>query len=387
MGLHALTPNRITGIPQTDCREVTMNLVLHRPGLHKRKTLTLLPVGAEPGTLVVDPEAPQPEVRVMAYGPDELVDVDLLDPADARGFLDRYPVTWVNVDGLGDARTIQVLGEIFGLHPLAQEDIFNIRHRPKLEEYPDQIFVMTRMAVLRESFGHEQISLFLGPNYVLTFQERSGDCLDPVRERLRQKRGQFKDYGADYLAYAILDAVVDGYFPVLEEYGERLEALEEEILEHPRQDTILRVQAAKRDMLALRRSIWPQREFLNSLVRDTSPLISERTQLHLRDSHDHAVRIMDLVDTYRDISSGLTDLYMSSVSNRMNDVMKVLTVIATIFIPLTFVAGIYGMNFNPDASPFNMPELNWYWGYPVFWSVMIVISTGLLVFFRRRGWV
>lgn len=366
-----------------------MNLVVHTPGLHKRKRLTLtpLPAGAEPGTLAIDPEAPQPEVRVMAYGPDDLVDVDLLDPTEARTFLDQYPVTWVNVDGLGDAKAIQALSEIFDLHPLAQEDILNIRHRPKLEEYPDQIFIMTRMAMLGESFGHEQISLFLGPNYVVTFQERSGDCLDPVRERLRQKRGQFKNYGADYLAYTILDAVIDGYFPVLEEYGERFDALEEEILKRPRQDTIFKVQAAKRDMLALRRAIWPQREFLSRLVRDTSPLISERTQLYLRDSYDHAIRIMDLVDTYRDISSGLTELYMSSVSNRMNDVMKVLTVIATIFIPLTFVAGVYGMNFNPDASRFNMPELNWYWGYPVFWCVMVVTAAALLVFFRRRQWI
>ncbi|KPJ95748.1 MAG: hypothetical protein AMS18_02320 [Gemmatimonas sp. SG8_17] len=357
--------------------------------MHKRKRLTLthLPAGAEPGTLVIDPEAPHPEVTVMAYGPDGLVEVDLLDLAEARKFLDQFPVTWVNVDGLGDAKAIQALGEIFGLHPLAQEDILNLRHRPKLEEYPDQIFVMTRMALLAESFEHEQISLFLGPNYVVTFQEQSGDCLDPVRERLRQKRGQFNNYGADYLAYAILDAVIDGYFPVLEEYGERLEALEEEILERPRQDTIFKVQAAKRDMLALRRSIWPQREFLSRLVRDTPPLISERTQLYLRDSYDHAIRIMDLVDTYRDISSGLTELYMSSVSNRMNDVMKVLTIIATIFIPLTFVAGIYGMNFNPDASPFNMPELNWYWGYPAFWCVMVVTAVALLVFFKRREWI
>ncbi len=362
-------------------------MVLHIPGLHKKKPLTPLPVGAAPGTLVIDPDAHKPEVRVMAYGPNELVEVDLLDPTEVRKYVGGYPVTWVNVDGLGDAGVIQVLGGVFDLHPLAQEDILNIRHRPKLEEYSDHIFIMTRMAVLGESFGHEQISLFLGRDYVLTFQERPGDCLDPVRERIRQQRGQFRNHGPDYLAYAILDAVIDGYFPVLEEYGERLEALEDEILERPRRDTILRVQAAKRDMLALRRSIWPQREFLSTLVRDDSPLITERTQLHLRDSYDHAVRIMDLVDTYREISSGLTDLYMSSVSNRMNDVMKMLTVIATIFIPLTFIAGIYGMNFNPDASPLNMPELNWYWGYPVFWLVIVVIAGALLVFFRRRDWL
>jgi magnesium transporter len=353
----------------------------------KKRPLTLLPVGAAPGTLVHDPDAPKPEITIIAYGPDELVEVDAIDLDVVREYLAKYPVTWVNVDGLGDVETIQKLGEIFQVHPLAQEDILHVRHRPKLEEFDDQIFVITRMAALGECFEHEQMSLFLGSNYVLTLQQHPGDCLDPIRERLRQKRGMFKTYGADYLAYAILDAVVDGYFPVLEEYGERLEALEEEILEQPTQSTILKVQAAKRDMLALRRSIWPQREFLSTLVRDSSPLITERTQLYLRDAYDHAIRIMDLVDTYREISSGLTDLYMSSLSNRMNDVMKVLTVIATIFIPLTFVAGIYGMNFNTEVSPLNMPELNWYWAYPAFWVVLLVIAAVLLLFFRRKGWI
>jgi len=188
------------------------------------------------------------------------------------------------------------------------------------------------------------------------------------------------------LAYAVLDAVVDGYFPVLEEYGERLEALEDEIIARPQRDTILTVQATRRGILSLRRSIWPQREFLNALLRDGSPLITEQTRLHLRDAYDHTVRIMDFVDTYRDISAGLTELYMSSVSHRMNDVMKVLTVIATIFIPLGFVTGIYGMNFNPDASPWSMPELNWYWAYPMFWGVIVIIAAALLIFFRRRGW-
>ncbi|KPJ86498.1 MAG: magnesium transporter [Gemmatimonas sp. SG8_17] len=362
-------------------------MVLKVPGLHKKRPLTPVPRGSAPGTFVVDPEAPKPEIRVMAYNPDNLVEVDVLNVAAIRPYMDEYAVTWVNVDGLGDAATIQQLGDLFGVHPLALEDVFNIRHRPKMEEYEDQIFVTARMALIDEQFEHEQISLFLGTNYVLTFQQFPGDCLEPIRERLRQKRGVFKSCGADYLAYAILDAVIDGYFPVLEEYGERMEALEEEILERPRQKTILTVQATKRGILSLRRSIWPQREFLNSLVRDASPLITDHTRLHLRDAHDHAMRIMDLVDTYREISAGLTDLYMSSVSNRMNDVMKVLTVMATIFIPLTFVAGIYGMNFNSDVSPWNMPELNWYWAYPVFWGVMVVIALVMLLFFRRRGWV
>ena len=353
----------------------------------REKPLSPLPVGAAPGTLVVDRDAPKPQISVTAYGPESLVEESIGEVEEARAYLGEYPVTWVNVDGLGDSDMVRALGDVFGVHPLAQEDILNVRHRPKLEQYDDQIFIVTRMAGLEECFEYEQLSLFLGPNYVLTLQQRPGDCLGPVRNRLRQARGALRTHGADYLAYAILDAVVDSYFPVLEEYGERLDALEEEILMRPKQSTILRVQAAKRDMLSLRRSIWPQREFLNSLVREPSTLVTERTQTYLRDAHDHAVRIMDLVDTYREISAGLTDLYMSSVSNRMNDVMKVLTVIATIFIPLTFVAGIYGMNFNTEVSPFNMPELNWYWAYPAFWIVLISITAVLLVFFRRKRWI
>jgi magnesium transporter len=364
-----------------------MSSILKIPGLLRSKPLSPLPVGAAPGTLAVDPEASRPQLNVIAYGPDSLVEAHIDDIHELSDYLAKYPVTWVNVDGLGDAKTIQQVSEIFGIHPLAQEDILNVRHRPKLEEFDEHTFVITRMAALHECFEYEQLSLFLGPNYVMTLQEHPGDCLEPVRQRLRQGRGTFRNHGADYLAYAVLDAVVDGYFPVLEEYGERLEALEEEILERPKQSTIFKVQAAKRDMLSLRRSIWPQREFLNTLVRDPSPLLTERTQLYLRDAYDHAIRIMDLVDTYREISSGLTDLYMSSVSNRMNDVMKVLTVIATIFIPLTFVAGIYGMNFNTEVSPFNMPELNWYWAYPAFWILLLAIAVVLLFFFKRKGWI
>lgn len=364
-----------------------MRHIIKIPGLHRRKPLSPVPPGTVPGALAVDPEAAKPKIGITAYGPDELIEKHDVNVAEVHDFLGKYPVSWVNVDGLGDADTLAMVGEIFQVRPLALEDVLNIRHRPKMEEFDEQLFVITRMAQLQERFGYEQMSLFLGSNYVLTLQERPGDCLDMIRERIRSKRGLFKTYGADYLAYTIIDTVIDGYFPVLEEMGERLEALEQEILERPQSVTIQRAQEAKRDMLAVRRSIWPQREFLSTLVRDSSPLVTERTQTYLRDAYDHAVRIMDLVDTYRDISSGLTDLYMSSVSNRMNDVMKVLTVIATIFIPLTFIAGIYGMNFNTEVSPLNLPELNWYWGYPVALLLMAVIAGALVVFFRRRGWI
>jgi len=351
------------------------------PGLRRKVPLMPTAPGAMPGTLVEPPDALPPRITVIAYGPDDFRETEVATAAEVAQHLKSAPVVWVNVDGLGDVNTVRALGETFQIHPLAMEDVLNIRHRPKLEEYDDQLFVVTRMAHLEERFEYEQVSLFVGPGYVLTFQERPGDCLQPVRVRLREKRGQLRNRGFDYLAYSILDAVVDGYFPVLEEYGERLEALQEEVITNPRAETVARVQAARHDLLALRRSVWPQREFLGALARDETPLIAERTQLYFRDAHDHAVRIMDLLDTYREIGNGLSDLYLSSVSHRMNDVMKVLTIVATVFIPLTFIAGIYGMNF------VNMPELQWPLGYPVVLLLMLVIGVGLLLLFRNKGWL
>jgi magnesium transporter len=323
----------------------------------------------------------------MAYRPDELVEAEIDDIESLDEYVSKWPVTWVNVDGLGDATTIEQIGQVFGMHPLALEDIFNTRHRPKLEEHDDHLFVITRMANLPDRFEHEQLSLILGAGYVVTFQERSGDCLETVRQRLRAKTGKFKSYGPDYLAYAIIDAVIDGYFPVLEELGERLEEIEAEVTANPTRDSLAKIQAARHDLLALRRSILPQREFIAALVRDELDLVTDRTRLHLRDAHDHALRIVDLVESYREVSLGLSDLYMSTVSNRMNDVMKVLTIMASIFIPLTFIAGIYGMNFDPSASPWSMPELRWYWAYPVTLGFMVLVAVAMIVLFRRRGWL
>ncbi len=345
------------------------------------------PVGSSPGTLIGDPDADPPEITVMGYGPDVLEEHTMTETTDLKGLRGRWPILWVNVDGIGSATAIATIGEIFGLHRLALEDVVNVHQRPKLEEYPESLFVVIRMPELNERFTTEQVGLFLGSDFVITFQEHSGDCLDPVRDRIRSGRGNIRRSGADYLAYAVLDAVVDSYFPVLEQYGEHLEELEHVIAKAPTAETIRRIQHTKRDLMAMRRSIWPQRELLNSLVREPLPWISDTTRIYLRDAYDHAVRIMDLVETYRELGSGLTDFYMSSVSNRMNEVMKVLTIIATIFIPMTFVAGIYGMNFNPDISPFNLPELNWFWGYPFALGLMLVMALLLVGFFRRKGWI
>ncbi len=346
------------------------------------------PPGALPGTLIVDPEAPHPVIRIFAYDPDELVEQEIREPQRVRDFLDRWPVIWVNVEGLGDAETIRALGEVFGLHGLALEDVINVHQRPKIEQYGDYYYIVVRMSKLGEYLETEQLSLFFGKNFVLTFQEGlPGDCLDPIRERIRHKHGRIRETGLDYLAYALLDAVVDCYFPILEEYGERLEACEDAILSRSYDDTVAHIHEIKRNLLTLRRAIWPQREIFSALLREETPLVTAETRLHLRDCYDHTTQIIDLVETYRELGSDLTDVYLSSVSNRTNEIVRVLTVITTIFIPLTFIAGIYGMNFNTAVSPVNMPELNWYWGYPLSLGLMAAVAVGQLIFFWKRGWL
>jgi magnesium transporter len=344
------------------------------------------PPGASPGTISVDPEAPRPVIHVTAYGPDKLEERDIEGPSAIRGLLGSFPVVWVNVDGLGDAGVLTALGEIFGIHPLALEDVVNVHQRAKVEQYGETLFIVARMASLTEALETEQISMFLGKGFVLTFQERQGDCLDPVRERIRKSKGRIRQAGADYLTYALLDAVVDNYFPILEGYGERMEDLEREAAE-PSGETAARIHDVKRDLRNLRRAIWPHRESVGSLLRDGFEIVSDETRVYLRDCYDHTIQILDLVEGYREQGSDLMNMYMSGISNRMNEIMKVLTIIATIFIPLTFIAGIYGMNFNPEKSPLNMPELNWYWGYPFAICLMAASAIGLLLFFRRRKWL
>ncbi len=323
----------------------------------------------------------------MAYGPEEWTERDVTDPQAVREFLGKWPVTWVNVYGLGDARILSELAQIFSLHPLALEDVVNLHQRAKVEQYATHQFIVAQMVSLAEHVDTEQLSLFLGHGFVLTFEERTGDCLGAVRERIRAGTGHVRAAGADYLTYAILDAVIDAYFPALERYGEHLEALEDDVIARPDNHAISRIRAIKHDLLVLRRAIWPQRDALNSLFRDAAPMITEDTRIYLRDCYDHVIRIMDLLETYRELATGLMDVYLSSVSNRMNEVMKVLTIIATIFIPLSFIAGVYGMNFNPERSPYNMPELAWRYGYPFALALMAAVAIGLLFFFRRRGWL
>lgn len=346
------------------------------------------PPGAEPGTLAPDPNAAPPKVDVIAYGPAGFVEHQGCNFELIARLREQYPVIWINVDGLGDAKLVGKLGQVFGLHPLALEDVLHTHQRAKVEHYPDNLYVVARMLNPHTRLETEQLSIFLGKGFVVTFQEVPGDCLDPVRDRLRGCRGRVRELGPDYLAYSILDAVIDAFFPLLEQIGEQIDQLEDQVLMNADMTAnVSGIHAIKNDLLTLRRAIWPQREAVNTLVRDPSSLVKDETRLYLRDCYDHTVQIIDLLEMYRDVASGLMDLYVSAVSNRMNEVMKVLTIIATIFIPLTFIVGIYGMNFDPNASPWNMPELRAYYGYPAVLGVMIAVTVAMVMFFKKQGWL
>lgn len=335
----------------------------------------------------MDPNAPHPLIKVLAFGPQGVYEFSPLDADHLQDILGQYPVTWINVDGLGDAGILRRIGELFHIHPLALEDVINVHQRAKLEHYPEHQFLVFHQIELIKKLQTEQISLFFGKNYVVTFQEEAGDCLEPLRERIRTGVGLIRSLGPDYLAYAILDASVDHYFPVLEHFGEQLDELEQQIIASPETTTMNEIHEIKRQLLTLRRKIWPLRDALNTLVRDPVPHVTEMTRIYLRDCYDHVMRIIDLLEMYRELGSDLLEFQLSSVSYKINEVMRVLTVIATIFIPLTFIAGVYGMNFDPDTSPWNMPELRWYYGYPMAMGLMVAVSAGLLFFFYHKGWL
>jgi magnesium transporter len=346
--------------------------------------------GTIPGTIKIKHNAARSQIALIDYSATQAIRLPNVTPQACAEHLDTDSVSWVDVSGLGSEDVLQQLGQVFKLHPLVLEDIVNVPQRPKVEDYRDQLLIITQMVVLKENgdgFWLEQVSLVLGEHYLLTVQEESlQDTFEPVRDRIHNDRGTIRQRGADYLAYALWDTIIDGYFLALEAYGERLEALEDEVAINPTKQTLSKIYQIRRELLALRRAIWPQRDAINSLIRDECSLMSADVRIYMRDCYDHVVQLIDTIETYRELAAGMMDVYLSAVSNRMNEVMKLLTVISTIFIPLTFVAGVYGMNFNPDASPWNMPELNWYWGYPLVWTIMIAIAFILVYFFWRRGW-
>jgi magnesium transporter len=342
--------------------------------------------GAAPGTLVVDPGAPRPRIRVLSFGPEGHEEHDVAGASELAGHVGRRPVTWINVDGLGDAEVVQAVGDVFGVHRLALEDVVHTDQRSKVEEFEEHLFIVARMPRGNEG-PSEQLSMFVGSDYVLTFQETEGDSFDPIRERIRSARTRITGSGPDYLAYALLDALVDSYFGVVEPLGERLDRLEEAVLERPDPSTVEAIQTLKTFLNELRRVVIPNREVTRALLREDISFVSPRTRTYFRDANDHAIQIVEMVESYREICSDLMGVYLSSVSNKMNEIMKVLTIIATIFIPLSFVAGIYGMNFNPERSPWNMPELDWYFGYPLAVGLMVAIVVAFIVYFRRKKWL
>jgi magnesium transporter len=293
-------------------------------------------------------------------------------------------VTWVNVTGIHEIGIIEAFGKAFDIHPLVLEDIVHTGQRPKMEDLGERLYVVLKMLKREQDeddFEAEQVSLIIGSNFVLSFQEEGGDVFHSVRERIRQGKGRIRKSGSDYLAYTLIDAIVDNYFPVLEHMGERIEALQEEVLEEPDPASLKTIQDTKREMIFLRKSVWPLRETVSGLIRAESPLISENVRPYLSDVYDHTIQIIDTIESYRDTVSGTLDIYLSSLSNKMNEVMKVLTIIATIFIPLTFIAGVYGMNFK------YMPELAWRWGYLGVWIVFLVLGILMLLWFRRKKWL
>lgn len=347
--------------------------------------------GLPPGSPIYVGEQKVKSVRafLINYGKDSFQDKTLHSMDECLVYRESPGITWINVDGLHDVKIIEKLCACFDLHPLTLEDIVNTEQRPKLEVFDEYAYIVVKMHFYNreeEVIETDQLSVVLGKSFILTFQEREGDILEGVRQRLRNNKGRIRRVGADYLAYALLDAVVDHYFSVLEIIDEDIEDLEEELITSPTRDTLESIHGMKRDLIYLKRTIWPIREIISILMRDETHLVHESNLVYLRDLYDHIIQIIDTVETFRDITSGMLDIYLSSVSNRMNEIMKVLTIFAAIFIPLTFIAGIYGMNFNTAVSRLNMPELNWVYGYPFALGLMAAVGIGLLYYFKRKKW-
>lgn len=346
--------------------------------------------GTEPGTLVAKSDLGRPvTIHLIDYTEDHLEEVRLANAADCREYLERESKTWIQVNGQADPETLRNLGDLFDLHDLALEDVLNTGQRPKLELYDDQLFIIAAMPFYNgDKLDIVQISLFIGKNYLICLCPLDEDPFEPVRKRMRLANNRrFVTREIDYLLYALLDLVTDSGFPVLELFGDQLEEMETDLLDNPDQRTLARIHGLKRELLVLRRVLWPQRELLTGLMRTEDPLIHANTQVYFRDCHDHSVQIIELLESFREMATSMLDIYLSSISQRTNETMRVLTIIATIFIPLTFVAGVYGMNFQNPDSPWAMPELGWYFGYPMALGVMIAIAAGLLWFFKRRGWM
>lgn len=341
--------------------------------------------GDEAGTLKAPEGAAPTRIRVLAYGPAGVVAREIADPEELRPLLEAHPVTWVDVTGLRDVGVLEKLGRIFNLHHLALEDALNVWQHPKVEEYGDHIVMVLRTVEDIGELNTEQLAVCFGERFVLTIQEREGDCLRPVRQRIREGVGRVRTWGPDYLAYAVFDAVVDDYYLKLERLGDRLEALENRALGRADAALLTDIQRVHHDVQTMGRMVRPMQEAMVELSRDPTPLMEKRVRPFLRDCCDHIAQILALNESFREAEVSIKSLYLSSLTHRLNERMRVLTIIATIFTPLTFIVGIYGMNFDPDSSPWNMPELRWTWGYPFSFAVMALVTVTILRYFHRKG--
>jgi magnesium transporter len=379
-----MTTSRLGGFLRTERRLISaatheaLRFLGRGPGRRRSRPAP----GAQPDAIAIPADAPAPRIEWLRFAPEALEERSVADVGELRPALGSDTVDWIHVQGFGDEERLRALAETFGIHPLALADIVNIPQRAKVDSYDDQQLVVLRMA---RSVDHEielqQLSLVVGPGWVLTFEEHAGDVFDPVRARLRADGSTLRRSGADFLAYALIDAVVDGFFPVMDTLSDMLDDLEEAAIGDPEPHTLARIHAVRRLLIHLARAQRQQRDALLALTHQEDGPFGESVRPYLRDVLDHAIHVLDSVETLREMTVGVMDIYLSSVSNRTNDVMKTLTVMASIFIPLTFIAGVYGMNFD------HMPELHWRWGYAAAWGLMVAMTLGLLASFARRGWL
>jgi magnesium transporter len=343
-------------------------------------------VGLPPGTpiYVGEKKIEKVKISVINYDETQFLEKETRSPQDILPLKEKPTVTWISIAGIHEVDTIEEIGRSFGLHPLIVEDIVNTDQRIKMEDFGNYIFVVLKMFFYDENkneINAEQMSLILGSNFVISFLENESDIFKPIKERIQNGKGRARKLGADYLAYSLLDAIVDNYFVILEKLGERIEDLEDELVVKPEPKILEEIHRLRREMIFLRKSVWPLREIIACLERGETSLIQKSTEIYIRDVYDHTIQVMDAVETYRDMLAGMLETYLSSISNKMNEIMKVLTIIATIFIPLTFIAGVYGMNFK------FMPELGWRWSYLIIWAIMIVVAVFMIFFFKRKKWI
>ena len=346
------------------------------------------PVGASPGTLIADPAARRSELRLTLISPEKFKTIDNASIDDLNTHCDHWPVVWLDCTGLANIQLIEEIGRIFNLHPLALEDVVNTDQRPKVDFFEDHAFVVVRMIDDVTAHRYEQIAVFFGKNFVVTFQEREGDPFDPVRKRIESSApNRLRARGADYLAYALIDAIVDSYFPPIEAAGDLVDAIEDEMLHSTHKHQMRQLHELRRDANVLKGVLWPMRDAVATLIRNDVPYVKAETKIFLNDTLDHTLRLIELVETQRDMLTGLIEMHLSLSQARTNDVISYLTIVSVIFMPLTFLVGVWGMNFSPDASPWNMPELRAYYGYPASLLFMGLVAIGLIVFFKWKKWL